>query len=65
MFGNELIKAGLSRKGDLIVGVGVREKKAKRCDLCGSNTWPLDLQSNALPTELRSLVIADGQGQLY
>ena len=27
----------------------------KKCDLRGLNTGPLDLQSNALPAELRSL----------
>ena len=29
------------------------EAKKEVCDFCGLNTGPLDLQSNALPTELK------------
>ncbi len=29
--------------------------KKEVCDFCGLNTGPLDLQSNALPTELKPL----------
>ncbi len=30
-------------------------EKKEVCDFCGLNTGPLDLQSNALPTELKPL----------
>ena len=36
---------------------GINEKKIiLACDFCGSNTGPSDLQSDALPTELKPLV---------
>ena len=31
--------------------------KKNNCDFCGSNTGPSDLQSDALPTELKPLIM--------
>ena len=40
-------------------GLVEKEKITKKCGERGSNTWPSDLQSDALPTELSPLSLDD------
>ena len=43
-------------KKNKIIKRNIFSFKIKNCDFCGLNTGPSDLQSDALPTELKSLL---------